>query len=141
MLAVLAIATVALLVAIPSLSTWLRSNRVRTATNLVVTHMRVVRHAAINLSHDTSLDYDGAGDRYTYQNTEGDTVEQVMPEGVALSSASPDPLTFQPNGSLSGVSSASVQIEGPVAAGLAHRYTITVNNIGKISVTKQEVSL
>ena len=46
LLLMLALAGILILITIPAMGTWLRSNRVRSATNLMVTHMRVVRHAA-----------------------------------------------------------------------------------------------
>lgn len=141
LLLVLALVGILILITIPSMSTWLRSNRVRSATNLMVTHMRVVRHAAIAQSRNVSLDFGPEGTSYTFSNTNLEVVEHSLPEGVSFSSASPDPLTFQSNGTLDGVTSASVQVQGDVTDGIAHRYTISVSNIGKIEVSKEEVEL
>jgi len=141
LLLVLALAAILILITIPAMSTWLRSNRVRSATSLMVTHMRVVRHAAVAQSQNVSLDYGAEGTSYSFSNTNLEEINQSLPVGVTLTSASPDPLIFRSNGTLEGVTSASVQVEGPVSDGLGHRYTISVNNIGKIEVTKEEVSL
>jgi Tfp pilus assembly protein FimT len=140
LLIVMALAGILMLVSLPALGTWLRSNRVRSATNVLVTHVRLTRSAAISGSGTELLNVAGDGLSYTYPDTRGTTRTYSLPEGVSVVTASPDPLGFRPNGTLDGVTSATLEVQGVVSDGNAHRYTIALSKIGKVSVTKSEVT-
>ena len=140
LLIVMGLMAIVMLITLPALGNFLRSNRVRSAASLMVNHVRLARHAAIANSGTAAIDVSADGLAYTYPDTRGNTLTMSLPEGVSIVTANPDPLGFTSNGNLDGVTSATLELQGFVSDGNAHRFTIALSKIGKVTVTRTEVT-
>lgn len=139
LLTVLAIASLIILVALPSLGEWIRRARVRSATDIFSVDCRAARYNAVanRTSRDINIQLNPIN-TYSYFDSAGKPIEVEMPVGVRIVSTTSNPITFTRTGGVSG-GAKSVVIECDVASDLKHRYTINISAIGKISVDFQQI--
>jgi general secretion pathway protein H len=135
LLVVISIIGLAVAVAVPVISEAIRSARVHTATNQFAVSLMAARMLAVTRQTPVEFRVAVEPDSYfEYPDRNGRLHRYEMPTGVMIS-ASTNPITFRPDGSV--VGGASTTIEAALGRGASERWEIEINILGISTVTNQ----
>jgi len=134
MLIVMAIMGLLMLIAIPSVSNYIRAAKVRVSNDGIVGDLRVARYIAITNRTTSTVTFDSTGKSWSYTDIHGRAVTRRLEPGISFATLTNVPVTFKADGSLS-TSPATIRIESMVTGSVRHEFTITVNSVGKVSST------
>lgn len=138
LLVVIAIIGIAVLILFPLVGEQLRQAEIRTAADQLAMDCKAVRMIAISKRLASSLTVEEAPlNRYAYTDARGKLRTIQMPGGVVIE-ASDSPVTFLPNGSVTG--GATTVLVVTLSSDASERWTITTSPIGVTTTIRQRVA-
>ena len=128
LLVVMAIISLAVMVAVPAISTAVRSARVRAAVDQYSVTLKAARMVAVTNQApcNVTVEIDPAN-TYSYVDAQGRTRRASMPPGVRILSST-SPIVFRSNGSVAG--GAATRIETTIDERRTESWRIETNHLG-----------
>jgi len=139
MLVVLALAAMMITFVGPAFSESYRAYKVRAATLELTDTLRAARQVAVSTRTPASVAINTTAGSYSWTDAKGRSRTVTLPDPVHFVSASPATITFVTNGTVS-TGAATVSLQNTVSSGRADRWTLDLNTVGKINMTKTMVT-
>jgi prepilin-type N-terminal cleavage/methylation domain-containing protein len=140
LLVVVAIIGIIVAVAVPLIAENVRQAKIRAAGDQFSMSLKAARMIAVSTHADVAVTVTtDPTNTYSYTDNKGAFREFAMPDGVIIAS-SDNPITFSPNGSLTGGAVLSTVLETDMTSGVIERWTVTTSLMGVSSIDHEQVT-
>jgi len=138
-LVVMALAAMMITFVGPAFSESFRAYKVRSAALEITDTLRAARQVAVTTRTPASVTIDTAAGTYSWTDVKGRIRTVGLTSPVHFVSASPSTITFVTNGTVS-TGAATISLQNTVTRDRADRWTLDLNTVGKVSMTKTVVT-